>query len=77
MYGAKKRRIGHLRAFVAVAQKYGLDGGLVDVSKALGVEPAVPELMDFVEMYVSLDGSEDSMTRYVEKMQFMRDNDWV
>ncbi|OGV62692.1 MAG: hypothetical protein A3K19_13590 [Lentisphaerae bacterium RIFOXYB12_FULL_65_16] len=77
VYGAKKRRIGHLRAFVAVAQKYGLDGGIVDVSKALGVEPAVPELMDFVEMYVSLDGSEDSMTRYVEKMQFMRDNDWV
>lgn len=77
VFGARKRRVGHIRSFVAVAQKYGLDGGIVDVGKAFGVEPGAPELMDFVEMYVGLDGSDASIDRYADKMQMMRENNWV
>ncbi|NQU44606.1 methylenetetrahydrofolate reductase C-terminal domain-containing protein, partial [bacterium] len=55
VYGATKRRIGHIRAFIAAGQEYGLDAGIVDVSKQFGVQPAAPELVDFVKSYVSLD----------------------
>jgi len=77
VYGAKKRRIGHVRAFVAVAQKYGLDAAICDVSKKFGIRKPAPELVEFVEMFVSLDGGEETMMRYVEKLQEMREKEWV
>ncbi len=77
VYGAKKRRIGHVRAFTAVAAKYGLDAVICDVAKKFGLRKPAPELVEFVEMFVSLDGSEDSMMRYVEKLQEMREKQWV
>jgi len=72
VYGAKRRRIGHIRAFIAVAQKYGLDGAILDTAKQFGCKPASKELMDFVQMYVDLDGSDDSMMTYSMKMQEAR-----
>lgn len=78
VYGATKRRIGHVRAFIAVGQKYGLDAGIVDVSKGFGVaRPAAPELMDFVQSYVDLDGGEDSMMDYMNATQKAREKNWI
>ncbi|MFW6303210.1 MAG: hypothetical protein ACOC2L_01195, partial [Candidatus Sumerlaeota bacterium] len=76
-YGAKKRRIGHLRAFIEVAMEYGLDAAICDVSKDFGKKPAAPELVDFVKTFVSLDGSEDSMMRYAAAMQEARAKEWL
>ena len=77
VYCAKKRRIGHVRAFVALARKFGLDAAICDVSKKFGIRKPASELVDFVEMFVSLDGSDESMMRYVEKLQEMREKQWV
>jgi len=77
VYGARKRRIGHVRAFIEVARRYGLDAAICDVSKQFGLKPAAPELVEFVEMFVSLDGSDDSMMRYMDVMQKMREKEWV
>ena len=77
VYGATKRRIGHIRAFIAVAQEYGLDGAIVDVEKGFGITPAAPELVDFVKMFVALDGAEDSMMDYSAKMQEARQMKWI
>jgi len=77
VYGATKRRIGHIRAFIAVAQKYGLDTAIVDVSKRFGITPAAPELMGFVESFVSLDGADDAMMTYSTAMQEARAANWI
>ena len=77
VYGARKRRIGHVRAFIEVGRRYGLDAAICDVSKQFGLRPAAPELVEFVEMFASLDGSDDSMMRYMDVMQKMREREWV
>ncbi|MBM4154164.1 MAG: hypothetical protein FJ221_03960 [Lentisphaerae bacterium] len=77
VFGARKRRIGHLRAFVEVAQEHGLDAVIDDVSKEFGLKPAPPELADFVRMFVSLDGGEASMDRYSEAIDQARAREWV
>ncbi len=77
VFGARKRRIGHIRAFIHVGVQYGLDAVICDVAKGFGLRPAARELVEFVEMFVGLDGSDDSMMRYAEKMQEMREKEWV
>ncbi|MFP4379520.1 MAG: methylenetetrahydrofolate reductase C-terminal domain-containing protein [Candidatus Sumerlaeia bacterium] len=77
VYGATKRRIGHIRAFISVAQKFGLDAVIVDVAKEFGIKPVAPELEEFVQMYVDLDGSEDSMMAYSAMMQRARSSNWI
>lgn len=77
VHGIKKRRIGHVRAFIEVGKRYGLDGAILDVEKRYGVEPAAPELVKLVEAFVSLDGGEDSMMRYSEAMQNARQAGWL
>jgi 5,10-methylenetetrahydrofolate reductase len=77
VYGAKKRRIGHIRAFIAAAQKRGLDAAIVDVSKQFGIVEAPKELVGFVEVYAALDGSEDSMMTYSGAMQQARQSNWI
>jgi cobalamin-dependent methionine synthase I len=64
-YGVRRRRVGHIRAFTAVARGYGLDAVIADVALGLGDKPAAPELVELVELYASLDGGEDSLDRYV------------
>jgi len=77
VYGAKKRRIGHIRAFIAAAQKYGLDAAIVDVGQQYGITPAPAELVAFVETFVALDGGEDSMMTYSAAMQEARQANWI
>jgi len=77
VYGARKRRIGHIRAFIAAAQKYGLDAAIVDVGQRYGITPAPKELVGFVETFVALDGSEDSMMTYSAAMQEARQSNWI
>jgi len=77
VYGVKKRRVGHIRAYIEVGRKYGLDGAICDSEKRFGVEPAPPELVELVETFVSLDGGEDSMMTYSAAMQNARRNEWL
>jgi methylenetetrahydrofolate reductase (NADPH) len=77
VYGATKRRIGHIRAFIAVAREFGLDAAIVDVAKEFGVKPSAPELEEFVKMFVNLDGSEDSMMNYSAMMRQARASSWI
>lgn len=77
VYGARKRRIGHLRAFIEVAMEHGLDAVISDVSKEFGVRKAPAELVEFVRMFLSLDGSDESMERYSEGMASARERGWV
>lgn len=77
VYGARKRRIGHLRAFVQVAMEYGLDAIIADTSKRFGRRDAPPELVEFVRMYAALDGSEASMELYEQGVGRARANGWV
>ena len=77
VYGARQRRIGHLRAFIQLAMEYGLDAVISDVSKEFGKKPAPPELADFVKMFVALDGTDASMDLYTESMAKAREANWV
>ena len=77
VYGARKRRIGHLRAFIQVAMEYGLDAVISDVSKEFGKQSAPAELADFVRMFVALDGSDASMDLYTDGMAHAREAGWV
>ncbi len=77
VYGARKRRIGHLRAFIEVAMEYGLDAVISNTAKEFGKKEAPPELADFVRMFVALDGTEDSMDRYTDGMAQARAEGWV
>ena len=77
VYGARKRRIGHLRAFIEVAMEYGLDAVISNTAKQFGKQPAPVELADFVRMFVALDGSDESMDLYTEGMAQARAEGWV
>ncbi len=74
-YGVRRRRVGHIRAYVAAAQTRGLDAVIADVSLGLGKKPAAPELVELVELFASLDGSEDSMDRYAAGIGQARKNE--
>jgi hypothetical protein len=77
VYGARKRRIGHLRAFIEVAMEYGLDAVISNTAKQFGKQPAPTELADFVRMFVALDGSDASMDLYTDGMAQARAEGWV
>jgi cobalamin-dependent methionine synthase I len=74
-YGVRRRRVGHIRAFVAAAQTRGLDAAIADVSLGLGKKPAAAELVELVELFASLDGSEDCMDRYAAAIGQARENE--
>jgi len=77
VYGTRKRRIGHLRAFIQVAMEHGLDAVISDVSKRFGKEPAPAELVEFVRMFVALDGGDASLDLYTDGMAKAREAGWV
>jgi len=52
------RKIGLCRAYLAVAQNYGLDAAIVNVMHAYGQQPPAPELVELVEAFARQDGSE-------------------
>jgi 5-methyltetrahydrofolate--homocysteine methyltransferase len=76
-HGVKKRRIGHIRAFVHVAMAHGLDAAIVDVKHLFGVKPADPDLIGLVEMFASLDGGEDAFMTYTETVAEAREKEWM
>ncbi len=76
-YGAKQRRIGHVRAFVAKAQEFGLDAVIADADKRIGLLPAAPELVELVGTFASLDGDENSMIAYSQAMRKARESNWI
>jgi len=62
------RKIGICRAYVAKAQEYGMDAGIVNVKHHYGsVEPA-SELVELVDSFAVMDGSMDKMSRAMQLM---------
>lgn len=76
-HGVKKRRIGHIRAFLAAAMQFGLDAAIVDVTHLYGIKPADEELVDLVMMFASLAGDEDAYMTYQEKIGYAREKGWI
>ena len=76
-HGVKNRRIGHVRSFISVAQKYGLDAVIADVEKQFGVRPVAPELAEFVMSYMALDGNEESGKIYNTTMTNARKQNMI
>ncbi|MDD5134423.1 MAG: methylenetetrahydrofolate reductase C-terminal domain-containing protein [Phycisphaerae bacterium] len=62
------RKIGVVRAYVEVAMRYGLDAGIVNVSHKLGTKPADPELVQLVEAYANMDGSNEKLNEAMKLM---------
>jgi methylenetetrahydrofolate reductase (NADPH) len=75
--GVKKRRVGHLRAFIAVAQKHGLDAVVAEVENKFGLTPGTADLMGLVETFASLDGGKDSAEKLAAKMDEARQKSWI
>lgn len=75
--GVKKRRVGHLRAFIAVAQKHGLDAVVAEVDNKFGLSPGTSDLMGLVETFASLDGGKDSAEKLNAKMEEARQKSWI
>jgi 5-methyltetrahydrofolate corrinoid/iron sulfur protein methyltransferase len=73
----KRRRIGHNRAYLHCAMKRGLNTAIVDVMRQYVVKPAAQELIDLVETFASLDGSEDALLRYSQAVRGIRQKAWV
>lgn len=76
-FGVQRRRTGHIRAFLAAARKRGLDATIIDVKGQFGLKPPAPGLLELVEMFAGLDGSEDSMLTYAAAMQEARAAQWI
>lgn len=76
-HGVGKRRIGHNRAFIHVAMEYGLNAVIIDVNQEYGIKPAPQELIDVVNMFVNLDGSDESFFTYNNVIKDIRAKNWV
>ena len=53
------RKIGVCRAYVQVAQSYGLDAGIVNVNHEYGSKPAGEDLVKLVEAFAQQNGDDD------------------
>ncbi len=54
------RKIGVCRAYVQVAQSYGLDAGIVNVNHQYGSKPAADDLVKLVEAFARQDGDREN-----------------
>jgi hypothetical protein len=69
------RKIGVARAYAEVAIRYGLDAGIVNVAHQFGLKPADPELVELVEAYANMDGSDKKLNIAMKLMgQFCAKN---
>ena len=69
------RRVGVCRAYIALAQEYGLDAGIVNVMDDYGLKPVAPELTELVKAFALQDGTPEKSEKAMELMgQFCRDN---
>jgi len=67
------RRTGVCRAYLALAQSYGLDSAIVNVMHDYGTKPPAPDLLELVRAFAEQDGSAERSQRVVEMMmQFCR-----
>ncbi len=57
------RKIGIMRAYTHTAMKYGCDAGIVNVKHQLYGREHAPELMELIEAYAQMDGSQDKCTK--------------
>ncbi len=55
------RRIGICRAYIAKAMEYGLDAAIVNVAYHYGLAEPAPELLELVDAYAKMDGSDERM----------------
>ncbi len=63
------RKLGVCRAYLEVARKYGLDGAIVNIFHDYGNgQPADPELVELVEIFAALDGSDQNTDRAMMTM---------
>jgi 5-methyltetrahydrofolate corrinoid/iron sulfur protein methyltransferase len=69
------RKIGVARAYTEVAMRYGLDAAILNVAHGFGLTPADPELVELVEAYANMDGSNDKLNEAMKLMgQFCAKN---
>ena len=69
------RRVGICRAYIALAQEYGLDAAIVNVMDDYGLKPVSPELTELVRAFVLQDGNPEKSQTAMELMgQFCREN---
>jgi methylenetetrahydrofolate reductase (NADPH) len=69
------RKIGVARAYAEVAIRYGLDAGIVNVAHQFGLKPADPELVELVDAYANMDGSDEKLNIAMKLMgQFCAKN---
>ena len=57
------RKIGIMRAYTHVAMKYGCDAGIVNVEHQLYGRNAAPELVEMIEAYAQMDGSQEKCNK--------------
>ena len=62
------RRIGVLRAYVAVAMAHGMDTCIADAQYRFGESPADKQLMAVVEAYASADGTHEKAQNAISLM---------
>jgi 5,10-methylenetetrahydrofolate reductase len=62
------RKIGVARAYAEVAMRYGLDAAILNVSHQFGIKPADPELVELVEAYANMDGSNEKLNLAMKLM---------
>ena len=62
------RKIGVMRAFVHKAMEYGMDAGIVNVKHHLSEGQPAPELLQLVDAYAKMDGSDERMTKAMTLM---------
>ena len=55
------RRIGICRTYIAKAMEYGLDAAIVNVAHHYGLAEPAPELLELVDAYAKMDGSDERM----------------
>ncbi|MBN1786789.1 MAG: methylenetetrahydrofolate reductase C-terminal domain-containing protein [Sedimentisphaerales bacterium] len=69
------RKIGVARAYTHVAMQYGLDTAILNVAHKFGIKPADPELIELVEAYANMDGSNERLNQAMKLMsQFCSKN---
>ncbi len=69
------RKIGVARAYTEVAMRYGLDAAILNLAHQFGLKPADPKLVELVEAFANMDGSEEKTTAGMKLMsQFCSKN---
>ena len=69
------RSIGICRAYLAKAQEYGLDAGIVNVMHDYGLKPVAEDLLEMVDAFAKQDGSASANEKAMKLMgDFCRAN---